>query len=211
MKKSTTINQLKAQVINNPELAKLAQDPQALFKKLAERLGGASKMAKYLGTSRATAYNLLDGRRRWTAEYLHKALAAMTEAQVVPVTELCTAGFEMTESEFVKRRPQSLVLDCDGAFVVRGNSMWPLVGNGQYVLYKDVEDPRQLSPGDVVLARLRSGETLVKCWYPIDGRQDEVYLASLYRGPEGYRKDLYRPFKYEELAKLRRVVGIWMG
>lgn len=211
MKKSTSIAQLKSQVINNPELAKLAQDPQTLFKRLAERLGGASKLAKYLGTSRATAYNLLDGRRRWTAEYLHKALAAMSQSQVVPVTAICTAGFEMNEGEFVMRRPQSLVLDCDGAFVVRGNSMWPLVANGQYVLYKDVEDPLQLNPGDIILARLRSGETLVKCWYPIDGRPDEVYLASLYRGPEGYRKDLYRPFKLEEIARIRRVVGIWMG
>jgi hypothetical protein len=211
VKKATTIAQLKSQVIGDSQLSKLVQDPKTLFKNLAEKLGGASKLARFLGTSRATAYNLLDGRRRWTAEYLHKALKAMTDIPMIPVTALCRAGFEMSEEDFEKKRQQSLVLDCDGAFVVKGNSMWPLVANNQYVLYKEVSDPAVLQPGDIVLAKLNSGETLIKAWYPIDGRHNEVFLASLYRGPEGFRKELFRPFKTDEFARLRRVVGIWMG
>jgi hypothetical protein len=211
VKKSTTILQLKTQVIGDSKLAKLAQDPKTLFKNLAEKLGGASKLARFLGTSRATAYNLLEGRRRWTAEYLHKALKAMTEVPMIPVTAVCRAGFEMSEEDFEKKRQQSLVLDCDGAFVVKGNSMWPLVANNQYVLYKEIADPVLLNSGDIVLAKLENGETLIKAWYPIDGRPGEVFLASLYRGPEGFRKELFRPFKLNEFARLRRVVGIWMG
>jgi hypothetical protein len=138
---------------------------------------------------------------------------------VVTVSEQCSAGFELTEDQWKPIRSQSLVLDCDGAFVVKGNSMWPLVGDGQYVLYKEIDDPTQLKAGDIVLAKLSTGETLIKAWYPIerrdpkseDGYPDEVFLASLYRGPDGYRKELYRPFRIDEFDKLRRVVGIWMG
>jgi hypothetical protein len=192
------------------ELAKFAQDPRTLFSALAKKLGGAAALGRFLNCSRATAYNLLQGRRRWSPEYVHKALTALSKAPVVPVTALCKAGFEIPEEDWRPHRPQSLVLDCDGAFIVKGNSMWPLVADGQYVLYKEVS-PGDLRPGDVVLARLKSGETLIKAWYPVEGKENEVYLASLYRGPDVYRKDLYRPFQMDQFTQLRRVVGIWLG
>jgi hypothetical protein len=199
------------------------EDPHTTFKKLAEKLGGPEPMAKFLGCSRATAYNILSGRARWTHKFLHKALQEISKNPIVEVDAECRAGFDIPKEDWQPRRPHSLSLDCDGAFIVSGNSMWPLVGDGQYVLYRNVT-PEELRVGDIVLARLRSGETLIKAWYPMDREDDEdeadekekkgqgeVFLASLYRGPEAFRKELFRPFKLEEFEQLRKVVGIWLS
>ena len=129
----------------------------------------------------------------------------------VPITAVCKAGFEIPGRNWRPHQQKSLALDCDGAFVVQGNSMWPLVADGQYVLYKDVHAPAELQTGDIVLAKLPSGETLIKAWYPVDGQDDRVFLVSLYRGPEVFRKDLVRPYALTEFEQLRRVVGIWLG
>lgn len=140
-----------------------------------------------------------------------KTLRRKTAAREVPVTAICKAGFEIPPRQWRPHAPQSLALDCDGAFIVQGNSMWPLVADGQYVLYKDVLAPQELQPGDIVLAKLPGGETLIKAWYPVDGEESQVFLVSLYRGPEVYRKDLVKPFAVSDFEQLRRVVGIWMG
>jgi hypothetical protein len=181
-----------------------------IFRALAKKVGGAVKMAEFLNCSRATAYNLMNGRQRWTHKYMHKAMQEVSALPVIEVNAECRAGFEISEQDWRPRRPQSLALDCDGAFIVKGNSMWPLVGDGQYVLYKNVT-PDKLNTGDIVLARVRSGETLIKAWYPMETGEDQVFLASLYRGPDAFRKDLFKPFNMSEFEELRKVVGIWLS
>ncbi|MBI3830520.1 MAG: hypothetical protein HY291_13450 [Planctomycetes bacterium] len=188
----------------------MTSDPATLFRTLSHKLGGVAKVARYLGCSRATAYNLIDGRKRWSAKYLQKALLLLGEHPVINVTATARGNFEIPDKDWKYIKPQALVMDCDGAFRILGNSMWPLVGDGQYVLYKNVE-PEELATGDIVLVRMRSGETLIKAWYASPRKKQEVFLASLYRGPKEFRMDLFQPFPIEDLRQIRKVVGVWMG
>ena len=192
------------------ELKRLAASPPELFKQLAEKLGGMAKLAEYLGCTRATAYRLAEGRKRYNPRYLQKALELSGSRPVVNVEARARANFEMPGRDWRFIKPQALVLDCDGAFLVQGNELWPLVADGQYVLYRDVK-PYELLPGDLVLASLVSGEILIKAWYPSPANADEVFLATLYRGPKDFRKDLFRPFRMSELKDLKKIVGVWMG
>ncbi|MCW8131876.1 MAG: hypothetical protein KIS92_16130 [Planctomycetota bacterium] len=187
----------------------MASDPAALFRTLSQKLGGVAKVARFLGCSRATAYNLIAGRKRWSAKYLQKALLILGEHPVVNVNASAKGNFEIPDKDWKYIKPMALVLDCDGAFLIHGDSMWPLVGDGQYVLYRNVE-PEELDTGDIVLVRLRSGETLIKAWYPSNKRA-EVFLASLYRGPREFREDLFMPIAVKEMQEIRKVVGVWMG
>ena len=191
-------------------LARMASDPAALFRSLTDKLGGVAKLARFLGSSRATAYNLVAGRKRWSAQYLQKALTLLGDHPVVNVNATMLGQFEIPDKDWRYIKPQALVLDYDGAFLVHGNSMWPLVADGQYVLYRDAT-PEDLETGDIVLARMHSGETLIKAWYPSYDRKGEVFLASIYRGPHEFRQDLLKPVSVKEIYELRKVVGVWMG
>ncbi|MCZ7643780.1 MAG: hypothetical protein M5U26_00615 [Planctomycetota bacterium] len=190
-------------------LSNLASNPQMLFQALAEKLGGVAALGKFLGCSRATAYNLVAGRKRWSAEYLSKALGAMGDNPVVNVEATAHGGYDLDEKTYRYIKPQALVLDCDGAFQVKGNAMWPLVGHDQFVLYRNAK-AEDLQPGDVVLVRSQ-GETLVRAWHPNEERKGEVFLGALYRGPREYRKDLFQSHKIKDLSEVRKVVGVWMG
>lgn len=191
-------------------LSTLTADPASLFRTLVEKLGSVAKVGEFLGCSRATAYNLIEGRKRWSAQYLQKALSVLGEHPVINVNATARGNFEIPEKDWKYIKPQALVLDSDGAFLIHGDSMWPLVGDGQYVLYRNVE-PEELEAGDIVLIRMRSGETLIKAWYPSAERKQEVFLASLYRGPKEFRQDLFKPFNLKDLTEIRKVVGVWMG
>jgi len=191
-------------------LAAMASDPAALFRSLSDKLGGVAKLARFLGSSRATAYNLVAGRKRWSAMYLQKALTLLGDHPVVNVNATMRGQFEIPDKDWRFIKPQALVLDFDGAFLVHGNSMWPLVGDGQYVLYRDVT-PEELETGDIVLVRMESGETLIKAWYPSYEKKSDVFLASIYRGPQQFRQDLFKPVPVKDMKELRKVVGVWMG
>jgi len=188
----------------------LASDPAALFRSLSDKLGGKTKLASYLGCSRNTAYNLASGRKRWSANYLQKALTLLGDHPVVNVNAKMRGQFEIPNQDWCFIKPKALVLDYDGAFLVQGHSMWPLVGDGQYVLYRDVT-PEELETGDIVLIRMRTGETLIKAWYPSHKKKNAVFLASIYRGPQEFRQDLFMPVPIKDMNELRKVVGVWLG
>jgi hypothetical protein len=191
-------------------LRALTKDPTNVFRTLAQRLGGADELAEFLECSRATAYNLMTGRRRWTTRYMERAMAVMNAYRVVPVTSAAKAKFERMRYDTRSRRKSILRMDCDGALVVHGDLMWPLVGDKQHVLYRKIV-PKKLKPGDIILARLETGEVLLRAWYPVPDKPKEVYLVTLFRGPEIFRGRLFRTYQIADLQDLRRVVGIWMG
>lgn len=187
-----------------------AVDLPNVYRTLAQRMGGADGLAKYLECSRATAYNLMTGRERWTSRYLETAMSALSMYRVVPVTAGAKARFKRLRHETKPPKKRILRMNCDGALVVHGDLMWPLVGDKQHVLYRKIE-PKRLRPGDIVLARLESGEVMLRAWYPVPDKPKEVYLVTLFRGPEVFRGSLFRSHQIADLQDLRRVVGIWMG
>jgi len=184
--------------------------PESVFRALSAKLGGPGKLARALGCSRATSYNLLIGRQRWSAIYIQKALQLLGQKPIVKVGIRARGGYEMGAADWREIKPQAIVLEYDGAFLVKGNSMWPVVGDGQYVLYRNVE-AAGLKAGDIVAVRLPSGEVVVKAWYPDKEQPGKVFLASLYRGPREFRDDLFQPFGTSTLKDLRKVVGVWFG
>ncbi|MBE7464884.1 MAG: hypothetical protein HS116_15520 [Planctomycetes bacterium] len=198
-----------AETPGSGSLTQLVQDPRAVFQALSDRLGGVAALGAFLGCSRATAYNLVNGRKRWSAQYLQKALSALGDHPVVNVEATAHGNYEMDERAYRYIKPQALVLDCSGALKVQGNEMWPLVADGQYVLYRNAQ-PEDLMPGDIVLVRTQR-ETLLRAWYPNEDRKGEVFLGAIYRGPKSYRKDLFVSHKIKDLQELRKVVGVWMG
>jgi len=192
-------------------LAPLADKPAELFKLLAEKLGGPAGLAKFLNCSRASAYNLLVGRQRWSSPFLQKALEVLNEGRVVLVNSVWKAGFKMYVSDWRPRKPKMLPLTCDGAFQVQGHAMWPLVADGQYVLYRDVHSPDELHDGDIVLAHLRGGDAVIKAWHASEKKKGQVFLVSLFRDSKVFRKELLTPYSMNDFTRLRRVVGVWMG
>ena len=198
--------------VNPPpaSLSHLTNDPSKLFKDLAERLGGMTNLARYLNCTRGTAYNLIKGGKKMPRRYLQKALSMLGEHPVINVIGHARAKFEMPPRALKYTKPQALILDCDGAVLVIGDELWPLIGDGQYLLYRNVA-PVQLKRGDIVLATLPSGEIVVKAWYPSEKDPDEVFLGSLYRGPKDFRQDLFKPFSVAGIKELKKVIGTWLG
>ena len=193
-----------------PSLKELTADPAKLFQKLSDRLGGMTNLARYLHCTRGTAYNLIKGGRKMPRRYLQKALSMLGDHPIINVNGHARAKYEMPPRAIKFTKPQAMILACDGAFLIIGNELWPLIADGQHFLYRNVA-PIELKRGDIVILTLPSEEQVVKAWYPSEKDPDEVYLGSLYRGPKEFRQDLFKPFKVSELEDLRKVVGIWMG